>query len=74
MSRLWFRFFRAARTARSNQLLAINSQLSTRSSLRELLNHFLKLRAEHIHLSAHQIAAQRDACHAEVARVRNEGG
>jgi hypothetical protein len=38
------------------------------STLFELLNHFLKLRAEHIHLSAHQIAAQRDACHAKVAR------
>jgi hypothetical protein len=52
----------------------INSQLSTRSSLRELLNYFFKLAAKHIHLPGHQIAAQRDAYHAEVARVRNEVG
>jgi hypothetical protein len=57
----------AVAEAKVKHLSAIDSFLLS-------LNHFFKLPAEHIHLSAHQIAAQRDACHAKVARGRNEGG
>jgi hypothetical protein len=47
--------------------------LSTNDSF-ELLNHFLKLRAKNIHLSAHQIATQGNACHAEVSGLRTKVG
>ncbi len=40
----------------------------------KLLNHFLNLRAKHIYLSAYQVAAECDACHAVVPRLRDEGG
>jgi hypothetical protein len=40
----------------------------------ELLNHFLKLRAKHVDLSIHQVAAKSDACHEEVSGLRHEGG
>ena len=33
---------------------------STRSSLRDLLNHFLKLSVEHVHLSAYRIVTERN--------------
>ena len=50
----------------------INSQLSTRSSPRKLLNHFLKLCPKHVYLSAHQIAPKRDAGRAKVSRLRTK--
>jgi hypothetical protein len=34
--------------------------------LRLLLQHFFKLRAEHVHLTIDRVTAERDACHAEV--------
>ena len=33
-----------------------------------LFNHLFQLSAEHVHLSAHQIATQRDACRVALAR------
>jgi hypothetical protein len=40
----------------------------------DLFHYFPKLRAKNIHLSAHQIATRRNACHAEVSGLRTKAG